>query len=314
MNLLVIVKDILSLDVVIKIVIRIKNTKLHSKILNTIYTLGLKILYRERYKLIQKNKVLSLKYQGDRCFILGNGPSLDDVDFSLLADENVFTVNRLMLHPDYPKLKSNYHLWMDPVAFETDINYDWLSSDRSKFMNEIKQLPENGCHNLFVPTSAQDSVLKNSLDKQINIFYLADDSTPISNHWINTDLTKVISGAITVIHYAIICAIYMGFNEIYLLGCDSTIITSYLDIILNNPNRGGGHCLGYEDSDEVSGMQDQYIHFGLLSEFNNQIQLFIGYQYLNDYCQKENIKLVNLTEKSLIDSIPRGKLEDIILK
>ena len=41
----------------------------------------------------------------------------------------------------------------------------------------------------------------------------------------------------TVVQYCIIVAIYMGFNEIYLLGCDSTGIVATINCALNQKNK-----------------------------------------------------------------------------
>ena len=50
------------------------------------------------------------KYKGKRCFVVGNGPSLNEQDLSLLAEEYVFTVNELMRHERFSLLKSNFHI------------------------------------------------------------------------------------------------------------------------------------------------------------------------------------------------------------
>lgn len=44
---------------------------------------------------IKNNAKFHNMHLGERCFVLGNGPSLKDVNFSLLKDEFVFTCNRI---------------------------------------------------------------------------------------------------------------------------------------------------------------------------------------------------------------------------
>ena len=44
-------------------------------------------------KIIKHNKKFNNIHKGERCFILGNGPSLREVDLGLLENEFVFTCN-----------------------------------------------------------------------------------------------------------------------------------------------------------------------------------------------------------------------------
>ena len=66
--------------------------------------------------LSQNNRFKNI-HSGERCFILGNGPSLKNVDLSLLADEFVFTVNNFAFIDGFEKAKTNVHLWMDLAFF-----------------------------------------------------------------------------------------------------------------------------------------------------------------------------------------------------
>ena len=51
-----------------------------------------KALYKDRLKDLRE------KYNGsDRCFVIGNGPSLNKLDMGLLADEVTFGVNGIFL-------------------------------------------------------------------------------------------------------------------------------------------------------------------------------------------------------------------------
>ena len=69
--------------------------------------------YNAKYKNIHK---------GQRCFILGNGPSLKTDDLRQLENEFVFSVNQIARHPDFEYIKPTYHFWADPHFFEIDEN------------------------------------------------------------------------------------------------------------------------------------------------------------------------------------------------
>ena len=50
---------------------------------------------KEIRALVGSNAEFKDIHKGQRCFIVGNGPSLNDEDLSLLENEYVFTVNKI---------------------------------------------------------------------------------------------------------------------------------------------------------------------------------------------------------------------------
>ena len=59
-------------------------------------------------------------HDGQRCFILGSGPSLKNVNFKLLENEYVFTVNQFSRFKNYCDVKINYHVFSDERLFSLD--------------------------------------------------------------------------------------------------------------------------------------------------------------------------------------------------
>jgi glycosyltransferase involved in cell wall biosynthesis len=71
-------------------------------------------------------------HKGKRCFILGNGPSLNDIDLSLLKDEITFGTNRIYLSGFVP----NYYVCVNPLVlkqFEGEID----ALDTTKFISGV---------------------------------------------------------------------------------------------------------------------------------------------------------------------------------
>lgn len=85
-----------------------------------------RLIYELQHKdvvsLIKGNTKFKDIHKGKRCFILGNGPSIAKLDFSLLGDEFVFTMNQIPRMKDFCKLRSNYHVWTDSILFHPDEN------------------------------------------------------------------------------------------------------------------------------------------------------------------------------------------------
>ncbi|MGP1273034.1 MAG: 6-hydroxymethylpterin diphosphokinase MptE-like protein [Phycisphaerales bacterium] len=74
------------------------------------------------------------RHWGQRCFIVGNGPSLADMDLSVLRDEFVFGVNRIMLHEAYESWRRVYYCCVNPFVLEQ-------TRDRIAALRAVKFLP-----------------------------------------------------------------------------------------------------------------------------------------------------------------------------
>ncbi len=123
---------------------------------------------------IKDNAQFKNKYAGKRCFILGNGPSLKEQDLSLLKDEYVFTVNQITRHPDYEKIKSNFHFYTDSMFFG-------LKKDCPEEMDLYREMLKlNTKDNRPVVFFAQegDQFSKDfGLDKELDLHYLIQCSS-----------------------------------------------------------------------------------------------------------------------------------------
>lgn len=71
----------------------------------------------QNIKLIASNVKYKDIHKGERCFIIGNGPSLKKLDLSLLKDEYTITVNQSPRIENFKDLHTTYHLWVDERFF-----------------------------------------------------------------------------------------------------------------------------------------------------------------------------------------------------
>lgn len=242
---------------------------------------------------------------GERCFILGNGPSLKDVDLSLLENEFVFTVNNFSLVENYKKVKTNVHLWADLSFFELREDQKY---DHDELMNNYRNISEEKpiC---FLPVQADDFVNRNHLDDILNINYYNIFNSFNSSDRTQFDLSKALSGYSTVVQYAISIAIYMGFKEIYLLGCDSTNIISMINSAMNIKSEG---MHAYKNDDVNKRYKEVLKHWSMTDVFYDQYYLFEGYRTLKKECDKRGIKIANCSTKTLINELPRVALSDVL--
>ena len=84
--------------------------------------------YFYRFADVKKLKKLRNKYIDERCFILGNGPSLNKVDFSLLKGEFTFGVNGIFYKTKENGFKPTFYVVEDKAVMNDNVeainNYD----------------------------------------------------------------------------------------------------------------------------------------------------------------------------------------------
>ncbi len=261
----------------------------------------------ELCKQVEKNAQFKDKYSGKRCFVIGNGPSLLEQDLTLLENEYVFTVNQITRNPDYPKIKSNFHFYADPVFFKLNKDND---ADMDVFAEMKKINTADNKPIVFFPQTGYAFSKEFELEKELNMHYYAIGLTLHKGMIENIDFAKFVPGFHTVIQYAVYLAMYMGFKEIYLLGCDCTSIVTAINTRLNAEE---GALYAYEVSDnERKRIDAKNKKISMESESLSNFEVFQKYRYLNDYAVKNGIRLINCTKGGVLDSLPRMRYEDVI--
>lgn len=156
---------------------------------------GFSTYARENKKRLREFKNI---HKGERCFIIGNGPSLNKTDLSFLKNEFTFGMNRI-------------YLMFDKVGFETTyfaaVNHlvlDQFGKEISKY-----KMPK------FIPWSR-----RNDFGKESNYIYLNESFNEIFAE----DIDKPFGNGGTVTYTCIQLAFHMGFSEVYLIGIDHNFV------------------------------------------------------------------------------------------
>lgn len=168
-----------------------------------------------RYHSSERRRIERLRdrHDGQRCFVLGNGPSLRSVDVCRLAGEAIFTVNHFYLHPALESVAPAYYCVSDISFFDDRNNPFWHRN--------LMRLPATT--SLFLPVELRRH-LRTVLGNRDNIYYVrCDDRREIwCDGTMSLDASGVLSTGDTVIlDFCLPIAHFMGFAEIYLLGCDT---------------------------------------------------------------------------------------------
>jgi len=159
-------------------------------------------VYPRGRKNLQRLGELKDAYRGQRCFIIGNGPSLRQTDMMRLRDERTFGLNRIYLL--FPQLGFQ-------TTFLVAINRLVLH----QVGDELLSFPGP----LFVPWSSRT--------------YLPD-APAASLHFVQTgcgrrsfkrDARRNLWSGATVTYIALQLAFHMGFEQVILIGVDHTFVT-----------------------------------------------------------------------------------------
>lgn len=260
-------------------------------------------------KILKKNRELKNKYKGKRCFVIGNGPSLRKQDLSNLNKEYVFTVNEFMRSDEYEKVKTNFHVFADPFYFnvneDTEIGKEVI--DKIKKINTKDNKPV-----VFFPAFGYANCVNQGLDKILNLSYFFGGLKWHEHYKDEIRYDKIVSAGQTVVHQAISLAIYMGFEEIILIGCD---MTGYKDIefLENEQTKLDTHAYKLEDN-YAKRVKNSFERVKMEGMFSGFAKMFIGYRRLYEYCNARNVRLVNATAGGILDCIPRVDYKDLFVE
>ena len=269
------------------------------------HDLKLKKRCEDLYNKVSGNRLLKDSHSGERCFILGNGPSLKDLDLRMLQDEFTFTVNYFPLLENCLDLRSKAHVMIDGAFFGLR---EEMKGSGPLISENYRRLEKMGCP-CFVPADAYPFLSHEAYD--IEFRYVRIGKNILDGIVSDVDLTKDIYTGTNVIQYVIQIAIYMGFREIYLLGCESTNILALLNTALGK-DTGQVHAYAKEKDDSDNTNAQIVDHWKMSKIIYDQYLLFAGFDFWTDYCSGKGISLINCTPSSLITGMPRAQIDEVL--
>jgi len=254
--------------------------------------------------LINCNKEFLGKHQGARCFILATGPSISHQDLRCLSGEHCIAVSHFFLHKDIQTISPRYHIvapYHAPFTFADigklvegmHMNY---SDDTTCFfchttyqysIHEYFRLnPRRSFHNAHFIDYSRSTVLDEQNHKDWQAWNIAGSPFQVR----------------TVVYAAIQLALYMGFKDIYLLGCDHDY--------LHDIKRVSNHHF-YKEVDGVSDVE-HLSAFTTERWFEEYYFRWKQYRLMQGYAQAKGCCIFNATEGGMLDVFPRAKLSDVL--
>jgi 8-oxo-dGTP pyrophosphatase MutT (NUDIX family) len=246
--------------------------------------------------LLMRNLELLNKHQGNRCFVIGTGPSIGKQDLCGLRNEICIAVSNFFVHPLFDKIKPKYYCI---APYHAPITEDaWQA-----WMDELNA--HIGNSNLFCGANdIERNMAKGRLKNNCPYFidFNGNYQDIISN---GIDLTRPVPGVQSVSVMALMIAMYMQFSEIYLLGCDHDWLLHMYE----------SHHF-YDESKHVfnrhMGINCEWQKTDLEKECRSYIELWQQYKVLRQLANQTGTLIYNATDGGMLDVFPRVDLATVL--
>lgn len=252
-----------------------------------------KELSEEDQRLLARNVRFKDQHKGQRCFVIGNGPSLKTQELSPLADEITFVTNAFWKHPIVGQWQPTYYCIKDPVFFE--------ESEGTRIFFENLNARIDTC-TFFVHLFVKDTILRRKLLPPENTYYL------LTQGWIyeeiyssvdSFDLIRAIPGMPLVSQLAVTLAIYMGCSPIYLLGLDHDWLA-----------HGGLSHYFFEGVSIDHHKARRNISYS--ESLEGALRVWKGYANIASLARRRGVPIINLTNGGFLDEFKRRSYEEIV--
>jgi hypothetical protein len=251
-------------------------------------------LTRDEKRATQRLEAYCNKHRGRRCFVIGNGPSLSNVDLRPLKDELTFVMSGFWRHPILNHWQPTYYFFADPLFFDG-------SAAMQSFFASLRQ-QVHGC-GFFVPAQAKRVI-------EVQELLPAERTNYVAFHgWLEEglqgmpDLTKAVPCMMGVSQFAILAAMYMGCSPIYLLGMDHDWLT----------HRGNDrHFYQGKTVENHSAAHGELARYSYRHMMESTLSLWRGYHEISRVAKENHIQILNATSGGFLDVFPRVSPEQVL--
>ncbi|MFZ1415929.1 MAG: hypothetical protein WAS73_15330 [Defluviicoccus sp.] len=239
-------------------------------------------------------------HAGRRAFIIGNGPSINGQDLTLLQNEITFVTNWFVNHPRFTDINPAYYCvsshemfggWNNPAP---SANPDWLKAmtafagrSHKIFSFRFKDYIERS---RIFPAGECDYLL---FDRPKHLVDARGD--------INLDLSQPMDDGYTgIITFCLPLALHLGIREIYLVGCDC-------DYGLATPDAPKKYFYDYSRHTTSTTKYDS-----LKRIWADNGPIFQAYQVVSERFAAAGARIVNCTAAGRLEVFPRARYETVV--
>lgn len=252
-----------------------------------------RLAYRKKDKILNLNEEIRGKYLHKKCYILGNSPSLNNLDLTKLENEFVFCVNTFFVHKQFDIIKPDFYVFADPDLYT-------VLDEKNQYWWEalIKKVSGKGIV-LFFPIQLKNTYVHEALRNEK--IYFIDLGLEFNSYSVEKfNLTNPLNGVQNVLILAIQIALDLGFEELYLAGADHDWL---FHIGHEQRHFYDTKETGIENVGEVG-----YPYNWWLDAVNT---MFSQYKLIKAYADKNTrAKIFNASESGVLDVFPMVRFND----
>ncbi len=231
---------------------------------------------------IRRLKKYQNLYNGKRCFVIGNGPSLKNTDLSLLKDEYTFGMNRIYLAFEERGFQTSFLVSVNDLVIE-QCHSEFRDLKMPKFFSWRSK-------DLLVPESQPD----------INTHFLY---TTYTGPKFNKRITNRYWEGSTVTYICLQLAFCMGFSEVYLVGVDHSFDT-----------KGIANQTVVSSGDDPNHFSPDYFGKGFRWQLPDLDESENAYRLANHTYQRTGRKIFDATIGGQLTVFPKVDYESIFNK
>jgi len=211
------------------------------------------------------------RFNGERCIVIGNGPSLNKTDLSLLESQHTFGLNRLYMLFDKLGFGTEFHVVVNRLVVE-------------QCADDLLNVPGR------LITTWPNRDLLASRDDAI---FLQRIVGPI----FSLDPRRGIWEGATVTYVAMQLAYWMGFEKVLLIGVDHRFAT-----------QGPAHKAVTSQSDDPNHFDPNYFGKGFKWQLPDLVTSAIAYSIAKRAFEADGRSIVDCTVDGALDVFPKGDL------
>jgi len=229
-------------------------------------------------------------FKGERCFIIGNGPSLNKHDLSLLEGEYSFGVNSF-----YYKTRE--------TGFRP---FFYVVEDTSVMHENIDEIREYQAPFRFFPTIYRDLLPEspNTFFFQMDRGFYEKSSPNYAVPRFSTDASKRLYCGQSVTYINLQLAFFMGFTEVYLIGMD-------FDYVIPDSHKRSGDII-LSDTDDPNHFHKDYFGAGKTWKDPKLERVLMNYKMADLAFSAVGRKIYNATVGGKLEVFDRVNYETLL--
>ena len=214
------------------------------------------------------------KYRGERCFIVGNGPSLRQTDVSKLKSEFTFGMNRVYLAFEEWGFQTTFLTSVNDLVIEQCVD-DFLALDMPRFFSWRSHR--------FFPSTFQSANLPTFL-------YTTYDRPKFSH-----DVRYRVWEGATVTNVCLQLAFHMGFEQVILIGVDHSFTS-----------KGEANKTVTSDGDDPNHFDPRYFGKGFRWQLPDLDMSEISYRMAKESYKKDGRQILDATIGGNLTVFPKA--------